>query len=187
MHIAPFKNGLFTTSNDSHIFFYNFDEVETFADGDEHSNSGRDGTAIYSPFFSSTRIAVDFDNTAYVSNSSTSSIKFIAPLIRIVDFLDALHSLTKAFSLKEKHASYSVKTIGVAIKLVEQYLSGIQNNVDHIRHDRNIDLKSLNGPEGSISVASVDSLYLPDFRLRQLENNTEKLDYRKINLLSCMR
>ena len=62
----------------------------------------------------------------------------------------------------------------------------LQNNVYHIRHNRKIGLKSLNGPEGSVPAATVDSLHLLDFGLRQLKNNTEKLDYRNINLLSCM-
>ena len=36
MYTAPFKDGfLFTTSNDSQLFYYNFDEVKTFAGGDE--------------------------------------------------------------------------------------------------------------------------------------------------------
>ena len=62
----------------------------------------------------------------------------------------------------------------------------IENNVDYIRHDRNIALKSLNGPEGSVSAATVDSLHLLDFELRQLKNNTEKLGYRNLNFLGCM-
>ena len=60
-------------------------------------------------------------------------------------------------------ASCSLKTIDKAIKLVEQCVSAIQNNVDHIRHDGSICLKSLNGPEGNLSAATVDSLDLLDF------------------------
>ena len=97
---------------------------------------------------------------------------------RTAEFLDTLHSLAKAFSLYKKHAPYSLKTIDEAIKLVEQCVSVIRNNVDRIRHDRNICLKSLNGPEGSVSAATVGSL--------QLKKNTEKLGYRNINLLSCL-
>ena len=58
-------------------------------------------------------------------------------------------------------------------------------SVDRITHDRNIGHKSLNGPEGSVSGATVDLLHLR-FGLTQLENNTEKLGYRNINMLSCM-
>ena len=43
-----------TTSSDSQTFYYNFDEVQTFAGGDERSS--RDRTALYSRF--STPIAV---------------------------------------------------------------------------------------------------------------------------------
>ena len=185
MYIAPFKDGfLFTTSNDSQLFYCNFDEAQTFAGGEERSS--RDGTALYSRFYTPTGIAVEFDNFVYVSDSSTGSVKLVTPLKRTAEFLDVLHSLAKTFSLHEKHASYSLKTIDEAIKLVEQCVSVIHNKVDHIRHGRNIGLKSLNGPERSVSAATVDSLHLLDFRLRQLKNNTEKLGYGNINLLNCM-
>ena len=125
MYIAPFKDGfLFTTSNDSQLFYYNFGEVQTFAGGDERSS--RDGTALYSRYYAPTGIAV--------GDSSTGSIKLITPLKRTAEFLDGLQNLTKAFSLHEKHASYILKILDEAIKLVEQCVSEIQNNVDHIRH-----------------------------------------------------
>ena len=47
-------------------------------------------------------------------------------------------------------------------------------------------LKSINGPEGSVSAATIDSLHLLDFGLTQLKNNTEKLGYRNIDMLSSM-
>ena len=166
MYIVPFKDGfLFTTSNDSLLSYHNFHEVQTFAGGDEHSST--DGTALYSRFYTTTGIVI--------SESSTSYIKLITPLKRTAEFLDALQNLAKAFSLHEKHASYSLKTIDEAMKLVEQCVSVTPNNIDHIRHDRNLGLKSLNGPEGSVSAATVDSLHLLDFGLRQPKNNTEKL------------
>ena len=59
-------------------------------------------------------------------------------------------------------------------------------NINRIRHNRNIDPKSLNRPEGSISAATVDSLHLLGSGLTQLKNNTEKLGYRNINILSWM-
>ena len=118
IYIALFKDGfLFTTSNDSQLFYYIFDEVQTFAGGDERFS--RDGTALYSRFYTPTGIMVEFDKVVYVSDSSTVSIKLIAPLKRTAEFLDTLHNLTKAFSLHEKQASYSLKAIDEAIKLVE--------------------------------------------------------------------
>ena len=85
----------------------------------------------------------------------------------------------------EKHASYSLKTIDEAIKLVEQCESVIQSHVVHFRYDRNKGLKTLNGPKGSVSAATLDSLHLLDFGLRQLKI-TEKLGHRNINLFSCL-
>lgn len=57
---------------------------------------------------------------------------------------------------------------------VEQCVNVIQNNVDYLRLDRNMGLKSLNRPEGSISAATVDSLHLIDFGLRQLKKKILK-------------
>ena len=58
---------------------------------------------------------------------------------------------------------------------VEQCVSVIQNNVDYLRLDRNMGLKSLNRSEGSVSAAAVDSLHLPDFELRQLKKILKSL------------
>ena len=57
---------------------------------------------------------------------------------------------------------------------VEQCVNVIQNNVDYLRLDRNMGLKSLNRPEGSISAAAVDSLHLIDFGLKQLKKKILK-------------
>ena len=89
--------------------------------------------------------------------------------------MDPLYSLAKAYSLHEKHASYSLKTIEEAIKFVEQCVSVIQNNVDHLKHKRNTGFKSLNRPEGRVSRTTVDSLRLLDFGLRQLKKILEEL------------
>ena len=178
IYIAPFKDGfLFTSSNDSQLFYYNFHEVQTFAGADERSS--RDGTAFDSRIYTPTEIAV--------SHSSSGSIKLIKLLKQTTEFLDTLHSLAKAFSLYETHASYTLKTTDEAKKLVEQYVSVIKKDANHIKHDRNIVLRGLSGPEGSVSAATVDSLHLLGLTSRQLKSNTEKLDYRNINLLSCLK
>ena len=108
---------LLTTSNDSQLSYYNFDEVETFSKGEEGPTG--DGTALYSRFYTPTGIAVELDNVVYVSDSSSGSIKLIIPWKRTAEFLDALNSLAKVFSLHEKHASYSLRRTDNAIKLVE--------------------------------------------------------------------
>ena len=57
----PSKDGfLFITSNDSQMFYYNFDEVQTFAGGDERSS--RDETVLYLRFYTTAEIAVEFGN-----------------------------------------------------------------------------------------------------------------------------
>ena len=98
------------------MFYYNFDEVQTFAGGDERSST--DGTALCSQFYTPTGIAVELDNVVYVSDFPTGFIKLITPLKQTPELSDALHSRAKAFSLHEKHASYSLNTIDKPIKLV---------------------------------------------------------------------
>ena len=44
------------------MFYYNFDEVQTFAGGDERSS--RDETALYLRFYTTAGIAVEFGNVA---------------------------------------------------------------------------------------------------------------------------
>ena len=58
---------------------------------------------------------------------------------------------------------------------VEQCVSVIQSNADYLRLDRNMGLKSLNRPEGSVSAAAVDSLHLLDFGLSQLKKILKSL------------
>ena len=74
-------------------------------------------------FYTPIGITGELDNVADVSGSSTSSIKLITLLKETTEFLDALHSLAKEYSLHEKHASYSLKTIDEVTKLVEQCVS----------------------------------------------------------------
>ena len=91
MYVVPFKERfLYTSSNDTLLFYYNFVKVRTFAGRDECSS--RDGTVLYSWFYTSNGRAVEFDNAFYVSDSSAGSIKFITPLKQTAKFLDALYN-----------------------------------------------------------------------------------------------
>ena len=49
------------------MFYYKFDEVQTFAGGDKHSS--RDGIALSLRFYTTTGIAVEFDNVVYVRDN----------------------------------------------------------------------------------------------------------------------
>ena len=81
MYMSPFKDGfLFSTSNDSQLFYYKFDKVQTFAGGEERSC--RDGTALYSQFYIATGTTVQLDNVVYVSDSLNGFIKLTTPLKR---------------------------------------------------------------------------------------------------------
>ena len=166
------------------MFYFDSNKVETFAGGVE--NGSRDGTALYSRFYEPYGIAVEFDNVVYVSDVSVGSIKLITPLKRTAEFLSSLYSLAMAFSLHEKQVPYNVLTIDEAIALAEKCVNVVQQNVDWIRNERGGSVKSLNGPEGSVSAVTVDSLHLLLWGLKQLRVNTGKLGYRNINLLSCM-
>ena len=81
MYMSPFKDGfLFSTSNDSQLFYYKFDKVQSFAGGEERSC--RDGTALYSQFYIATGTTIQLDNVVYVSDSLNGFIKLTTPLKR---------------------------------------------------------------------------------------------------------
>ena len=112
-----------------------------------------EGTVLYSRFYTPTGITVVFDNVVYVIDFSTwlhqTKTNYTIQTNWWI-FRCLAYSIQSIFP-HQKHVSDSLKTINEAIKLVEPCVSVIQNNVDHIRYDRNKGLKTLNRPEGCLS------------------------------------
>ena len=85
----------------------------------------------------------------------------------------------------KKHQNSSLKSLDEALCLVTNCTSMLKSNIDSIRSTSNI-TRSLNGPEGSVSSVTVESIDLLLWGLKQLKTNTEIHNYTKTNLLSCM-
>ena len=81
----------------------------TFAGQATKEESG-DGLASYFRFYEATGITLEFDNVVYVCDRSVGSIKVITELKETTKFLVCLQSIINAFSVHEKHRSYSLKT-----------------------------------------------------------------------------
>ena len=65
------------------------------------------------------------------------------------DFLNAIGKLSKAFSIHENHAQYSVKNLTEA--LTKECITVLESNGDSIKEKNENLPKVLNSPEGSIS------------------------------------
>ena len=84
-----------------------------------------------------------------------------------------LRHIVDAFSVHEKHQRYSLKSLDEAISLVSS-CNGMQI------------LNLSDGPEGSISTVTTESINILLWGLRRLKENVETYQYHKTNLLSCM-
>ena len=96
----------------------------------------------------------------YVFDQITGSIKMITTLTRTATFLNSINYLIQTFSVHEKHNHYDLKTIPEAIVLIEECLTILTGNVDHIKQSHSDLPNKLNEPEGSTSAATMDSIHL---------------------------
>ena len=180
---VPFNDGFLFTSKQC-IYMWNQSGVHVFA-GDEKEQGSRDGKVLYSRFYEPTGIAVEFGNVIYVSDKIIGSIKILTPLKETSIFLGALHCIAQAFSVHEKHKQFTVKTLPEAISLVKNCDEVLSKNVDTIRSMNSIS-GSFNGPEGSVSAVTINSIKMLLWGLERLQKNTLDLNYNNVNLLSCM-
>ena len=104
-YLAVYKDG-FTFNSKHRIYFWKTSRMELFA-GQATKEGSRDGSASYSQFYEATGITAEFDNVAYVCDRSVGSIKIITELKETTKFLGGLESIINAFSVHEKHHSYS--------------------------------------------------------------------------------
>ena len=104
-YLAVYKDG-FTFNSKHRIYFWKTSRMELFA-GQATKEGSRDGSASYSQFYEATGITAEFDNVAYVCDRSVGSIKIITELKETTKFLGGLQSIINAFSVHEKHHSFS--------------------------------------------------------------------------------
>ena len=141
----------------------------------------------YCCFYEATGIAVEFDNVAYDCDRSVGFIKIITELKETAKFLGGLQSIINAFSVREKHHSYYLKTLDEAISLVSSCDEMLSRNIEIIKLINGDRLpNSLNGPEGSVSAVTICSIKVLLCGLNKLKENRESFSYNKVNLLSCM-
>ena len=141
----------------------------------------------YCCFYEATGIAVEFDNVAYDCDRSVGFIKIITELKETAKFLGGIQSIINAFSVREKHHSYYLKTLDEAISLVSSCDEMLSRNIEIIKLINGDRLSnSLNGPEGSVSAVTICSIKVLLCGLNKLKENRESFSYNKVNLLSCM-
>ena len=116
----------------------------------------RDGTATYAQFYQPAGIATGFDNIVYVCDTKL-AVKMIPTMSHTSDFLNAAGKLSKAFSVHEKRAQYSVKNLTEAAALTRECITVLESYVDSIKEKNENLPKVLNGSEGSISNKTYDS------------------------------
>ena len=137
-------------------------------------------------FFSPTGICTEFNHVVYVCDYKTGSIHQITILKQTASFLTVIRNLVDAFSVHEKHKKNETKLLQDAIVLVSECLDIMQNNTHQMNESHENLPKKLNGPEGSISAKTLDSIKILDWGLNQLERNMQIFEYTDVNLLSCM-
>ena len=182
---APFKSGfLYTAEDKCKIFYWDGTKSSIFAGGE--SEGSKDGSAEFSRFYNPSGLAVEFDNVVYVSDYSTGSIRILTTLSETSKFLKALGNLADAFSIHESKQEFKLQSLPDAILLVERCVEVIQKNTDLIRENDPSLPKSLNGPEGSVSAVSLESLHIVLWALKRLGTISATYNIKGWNLLSCV-
>ncbi len=157
-------------------------DVEVFA-GKEEGSLDRPVTTC--PFRQPMGITTEFDSVVYVCDAQTNSIKLLSKMSNCAKFLRAIGALYEAFSIHAKAALYETKTINEAIDLVRHCKTTLEVYENEICVESNI-TGALNGPQGTVSAKTVDSIQLMEWGLQRLANILAKYDYQCLNLLSCM-
>ena len=100
--------------------------------------------------------------------------------------MKALGNLADAFSIHESKQEFKLQSLPDAILLVERCVEVIQKNTDLIRENDPSLPKSLNGPEGSVSAVSLESLHIVLWALKRLGTISATYNIKGWNLLSCV-
>ena len=101
-------------------------------------------------------------------------------------FLKGVGALFSAFSIHEKHDTYTLCNLSEAISKVGNCLNVLEENVRSIRSMDCVLPQTLNGPQGSVAAKTVNSVQLTKWGLKRLKQNLHQHGYEHANLLSCM-
>ena len=99
------------------------------------------------------------------------AVKMIPTMNHTSDLLNTIGKLNEAFSVHEKYAKYSFKKLTEAVALKRECITVLESYVDSIKEENENLPKLLNGPEGSISNKTYDSIKLLEWSLMELQSN----------------
>ena len=100
-------------------------------------------------------------------DSKLAAVKMITTMSHTSDFLNAIGKPSKAFPVHEKHAQYSVQNLMEEVALTRECITVLESNVDNTKEKNENLPKVLNGPEGSISSKTYDSIKLLEWGWKQ--------------------
>ena len=163
---------------------HNDGELRLFAGSDEGDGS-TDGPVKESRFKQPVGICTEFESVVYVCDAQTNSIKICSKLKECTNFLKAIGCLYEAFSVHNKGAHYTVKSVEEAMNHVRQCREMLNENTYDIQAATGIKT-TLNGPQGHVSARTVAPVAMIDTAPQRLYANLRKFDYKHTNLLSCM-
>ena len=130
-------------------------------------------------------LAIEFDNVVYICDAQTNSIRLFTPRENCAKFLSSIGKLYNAFSVHNKGASYTVKSLSEAFELVGICRETLDRNAADIRSTAALS-DALNGPQGHVSAKTVDSVYLMEWGIKRLREILNRYNYSSCNSLSCM-
>ena len=128
-----------------------------------------DGTADCAKFTQLQGICAEGDNI-YVTDAATGSVKLITGLSGTVEFLQRLGQLYDSFGIHTKGVDSAHITISEARANVGTVHSYFQETVRRVKDTHNLGCKSTNGPEGTISSQTQDSLKILKVGMEALDD-----------------
>ena len=130
-------------------------------------------------------ICTEFGSVVHVCDAQKNSIKICTKLKECFQFLKAIGCLYETFSVHNKGARHTVKSVEEAIGLVKQCRNKLDENTSDIQGATGMKT-TLNGPQGYVSARTVASVAMMDTGIQRLYANLGKLNHKHKNLLSCM-
>ena len=159
--------------------------IDVFAGtGDEMSI---DGPTFACSFKQPCGIAVEFGSVVYVTDVMAASVCLITNIEKTVEFLRAVGTLYKAFSIHGKGKKYNTYPLTEASQLIKHCADFLEDNEKQIRSSVTSKLPSaLMGPHGSVASKTIKSVGLIQWAVDRLMRITSEYNYNEASLLSCM-
>ena len=128
-------------------------------------------------------MCTEFDNVVYFCDAQTNSRRLFTPMKNCAKFLSSIGKLYNAFSVHNKGASYTVKSLSEALELGGICRETLDRNAADIRSNAALS-GALNGPQGHVSAKTVESVYFMEWGIKRLREILNRSNYSYCNLLS---